>query len=62
MACPQLSAQLPQGRRNGTVVHVHFEGKPTGKIRWLDIMPDRLATWLLDNMQDLNRVLDTEAS
>lgn len=28
---------------NATVVHVHFEGKPTGKIRWLAAMPDMVA-------------------
>jgi uncharacterized protein YndB with AHSA1/START domain len=48
---------------NGTVVHVHFEGTPTGKIRWLDLMPDWLATRVYRNdMQNLTRVLGTEMS
>lgn len=48
---------------NETVVHVHFNGKPSGKIRWLDLMPDWLATRVYRNdMQNLTRVLDTETN
>lgn len=45
---------------NGSVVHVNFWGKPSGKIRWLDVMPDWLATRVFrHDMQNLTRVLDT---
>jgi uncharacterized protein YndB with AHSA1/START domain len=41
-----------------TVVHVHFEGIPTGNIRWLRLFPDWLSTKVyLHDMKTLAGVL-----
>ncbi len=45
-----------------TILHVDFEGRPSGKIRWLDLMPDFLATKVYQNdMKTLAGVLDRQA-
>ena len=41
---------------DSTVLHVHWEGKLEGKIRWLDLMPDSWATKIFTN--DMRRIGD----
>jgi hypothetical protein len=43
-----------------TIINIHFEGRPTGKIWWLGFMPDRLATKVYqDDFELLGKVLDS---
>lgn len=46
----------------GTILHVDFEGRPSGRLRWLDLLPDFLATKVYQNdMKTLAGVLDRQA-
>lgn len=46
----------------GTILHVDFEGRPSGRIGWLNLMPDVLATRIYQHdMNALARVLDRQA-
>lgn len=43
---------------DGSILHLHFEARPSGRIRWLGFVPDWLATRLYQNdMKVLARVL-----
>lgn len=45
----------------GTILHVDFVGRPNGKLRWLDLLPDFLATKVYQNdMKTLAGVLDRQ--
>lgn len=46
-----------------TTVHIDFTGRPSGKIRWLDLVPDPLATVIYRNdMKTLASLLDQRVS
>jgi uncharacterized protein YndB with AHSA1/START domain len=45
----------------GSLVSVHFEGKLTGKLRWLDLVPDSLATRIFrGDFERLRALLDAK--
>lgn len=51
------------GDGNQCTVHVHFEAKPTGKIWWMGLMPNALATRIYrDDFDTLIRLLDSSFS
>lgn len=46
---------------DGTIINVHFEAIPSGRIWWLGFVPDRLATRVYqEDFKRLGRVLHTD--
>ena len=57
-----LTECLVEPTESGCDVSVHFEARLTGKLRWMDLMPDAMATRVLRaDFERLRRLLDEGA-